>query len=416
MRGAKVTVVERSGIACAASGKAGGFLALDWCDGSPLAALARRSFALHDELASGLDDDWGHRRLETYAGAVHQGDDGHRSRLAWTSSSLEVKGRLGTTESTAQVNPAAFTNAMMQAAVRNGADLRIGEVTGLHFRDGAVTGVEIGDETHEGDAVVIAMGPWSMLATAWLPLPPVFGLKGHSVLFDTADAIPPEALFLEAADAVGSVLTPEVFPRADGTTYVCAISSEAPLPVDPGAVEPDEGAIDRLLDLCRRISPLFLVRARARDPGLLPPDHAGRPADHRSRAGGARRLCRDGPQRLGHPERARDRGGDGGADPRRRGAIGRSRSVRSATAAERSAAPDPPGSADASNGRALKSAGPCARPGRPESRRVIDGSWPSRSRPPFCSKPGRRRRGRPRHRTSSASSCGPRTADSTGWS
>ncbi len=57
MRGAKVTVVERSGIACAASGKAGGFLALDWCDGSPLQHLARRSFALHADLAVALDDD-----------------------------------------------------------------------------------------------------------------------------------------------------------------------------------------------------------------------------------------------------------------------------------------------------------------------------------------------------------------------
>ena len=35
-RGAKVTVIERTGLACAASGKSGGFLALDWCDGSPL--------------------------------------------------------------------------------------------------------------------------------------------------------------------------------------------------------------------------------------------------------------------------------------------------------------------------------------------------------------------------------------------
>jgi len=29
-RGVGVTVVERSGVACAASGKSGGFLALDW--------------------------------------------------------------------------------------------------------------------------------------------------------------------------------------------------------------------------------------------------------------------------------------------------------------------------------------------------------------------------------------------------
>ena len=33
-RGAETTVIERTGLACAASGKSGGFLALDWCDGT----------------------------------------------------------------------------------------------------------------------------------------------------------------------------------------------------------------------------------------------------------------------------------------------------------------------------------------------------------------------------------------------
>jgi glycine/D-amino acid oxidase-like deaminating enzyme len=47
----RAVVIERTGVACAASGKSGGFLALDWCDGSPLAPLARRSFELHAELA-----------------------------------------------------------------------------------------------------------------------------------------------------------------------------------------------------------------------------------------------------------------------------------------------------------------------------------------------------------------------------
>ena len=50
-RGVKATVIEGTGLACGASGKSGGFLALDWSDGSPLAPLARRSFALHAELA-----------------------------------------------------------------------------------------------------------------------------------------------------------------------------------------------------------------------------------------------------------------------------------------------------------------------------------------------------------------------------
>ena len=34
-RRADVTVVERTEVAAAASGKAGGFLALDWCAGTP---------------------------------------------------------------------------------------------------------------------------------------------------------------------------------------------------------------------------------------------------------------------------------------------------------------------------------------------------------------------------------------------
>jgi glycine/D-amino acid oxidase-like deaminating enzyme len=46
-RGAQPVVVERHEVAGAASGKSGGFLALDWCRGSSLDRLARRSFELH---------------------------------------------------------------------------------------------------------------------------------------------------------------------------------------------------------------------------------------------------------------------------------------------------------------------------------------------------------------------------------
>ena len=109
----------------------------------------------------------------------------------------------------------------------------------------------------EGDAVVIAMGPWSILAAEWLPLPAVYGLKGHSLVFDTGTNVPAEALFAEYREPTGALSTPEVFPRNDGTTYVCAISSETPLPVDPADVSPDPGAIERLEGICRRLSPVL---------------------------------------------------------------------------------------------------------------------------------------------------------------
>jgi glycine/D-amino acid oxidase-like deaminating enzyme len=254
-RGVEATVIERTGLACAASGKSGGFLALDWCDGTPLEPLARRSFALHAKLAQEIGGDWGYRRLTTYGGSMGLRRRGSPHGIDWLSAGVAVDQRLGSTETTAQVHPGRFAAAMMRAAQAHGAELRLGQVTGVVRRGPGVVGVEVDGETIEGDAVVIAMGPWSILAAAWLPLPAVFGLKGHSLVFKTGSEVSAEALFLEYREATGAVQSPELFPRPDGTTYVCAISSESPLPVDPAEVSPDPGAIERLQRMCSELSP-----------------------------------------------------------------------------------------------------------------------------------------------------------------
>jgi len=253
LRGAKPIVIERHEVAGAASGKSGGFLALDWCRGSPLDRLARRSFALHAELAEKLGNPWGYRRLTTYGGHATAGkSSGRPSRLPWLSDSVTITGQLGAPQTTAIVEPRAFTTGLMRAAEAHGvegggAEVKHGTVVGL-----ARGGVALeGGETVEGDAVVIAMGPWSNFKG----LPPVYGLKGHSLVFRTGDAIPAEALFLEFEEATGEVLTPEIFPRADGTVWACAISSTARLPRDPADVAADAGAHARLEALCRSLSP-----------------------------------------------------------------------------------------------------------------------------------------------------------------
>jgi glycine/D-amino acid oxidase-like deaminating enzyme len=74
LRGARPIVIERYEVGGAASGKSGGFLALDWCQGTPLDQLARRSFALHAQLSSDLGDPWGYRRLTTYSGYAAAAD------------------------------------------------------------------------------------------------------------------------------------------------------------------------------------------------------------------------------------------------------------------------------------------------------------------------------------------------------
>ena len=65
---------------------------------------------------------------------------------------------------------------------------------------------------------------------------------------------PPEALFLEYREASGEVLTPELFPRADGTTWVCAISWQERCR-SIRRRHGDAGAHARLETMCRNISP-----------------------------------------------------------------------------------------------------------------------------------------------------------------
>ncbi|WP_422001438.1 NAD(P)/FAD-dependent oxidoreductase [Reyranella sp.] len=269
-RGAHCTVVERHAVAGAASGKSGGFLAFDWCRGTPLDRLARRSFQLHAELADTLGNPWGYRRLTTFAGHAHaRNEGGGDGPLSWLSAGVALSGEIGSTDTTALVEPHSFTAGLLQAAGYHGAVLRPGTVVDLvRDDDGTVSGVRLEDgETVDGDAVVIAMGPWSILATLWLPLPAVYGFKGHSLVFRTAQPLPPEALFLEYRETGGELLTPEIFPRADGTTWACAVSSTASLPLDPAAVGPDAGAHARLETLCRSISPALagaeIVRRQA---------------------------------------------------------------------------------------------------------------------------------------------------------
>ncbi len=155
------------------------------------------------------------------------------------------------------------------------------------------------------DAVAVAMGPWSGGITG---IPPVFADKGHSLVFATGTDIPDEALFLELRDG-RDLLTPEIFPRPDGTTYVSAISRRVRVPNDAADVEADPGAWERLETLCARLSPaLRPERIIARQACCRPSTPNGLPLIGRH-PGAARRVCCDRPFGLGYPERTRHRGG-----------------------------------------------------------------------------------------------------------
>jgi glycine/D-amino acid oxidase-like deaminating enzyme len=265
-RGVPVTVVERVGVACAASGKSGGFLALDWCDGSPLGPLARASFALHARLPGELGTGYGYRRIDTFMlAASERGAATTRHRIAgppWIDGAGAVTAILGSCETTAQVDPARFTTALLDAARARGARLRVGTVEDVVRPGGKVGGVRVDGETVEGDAIVLATGPWTGRLAGRL-LPRVTGLKGYSVTLAAPD-IPAHAVFVDYRTTDGQRLEPEIFPRPDGTVYVCGMADPAPLPDSPDAVEVSEPACAVLARAAGRVSTTLAAAAIVR--------------------------------------------------------------------------------------------------------------------------------------------------------
>jgi glycine/D-amino acid oxidase-like deaminating enzyme len=265
-RGVRVTLVERSGVACAASGKSGGFLALDWCDGSPLEPLARESFRLHADLSRALGTDCGYRRMDTFMAAARERgaiSGGHRVPAPhWIDGAGIVTAVLGSGETTAQVHPARFTTALVDRARALGATVRAGIVERLLERDHATEGVSVNGERLEADAVVLALGPWTGRVAGAL-LPRVRGLKGYSVSL-VAPGVPADALFVDYRTADGRHLEPEIFPRPDGEVYVCGMADPQPLPESPEGVEVSEAACDTLARAAGRVSTVLASAAIAR--------------------------------------------------------------------------------------------------------------------------------------------------------
>lgn len=258
-RDVHVTLIERWKIAGAASGKSGGFLARNWCDGTPVAALAQRSFDLHRIWAERLGNPYGYRPVDTFSAAL-----GPRRRAAapatcgmadWLAPEAGDRSRLGDRSTTAALDPAAFTNALMEAAIAGGASLRVATVTGVAGGgDGDVQVTLDNGEKIAADAAILALGPWSLLAAAWVPLAPVYGLKGHSIIYRPDRALPAEAVFAEM-EADGDVHTPEIVARADGTVYVCGLAGRGGLPLDPARVLPEADGSELLHEMSARLVP-----------------------------------------------------------------------------------------------------------------------------------------------------------------
>jgi len=239
--GYKVLVLEKDAIASGASGmspamlEAAGPGALEG-EKDELSELTCLGFRLHQELACVLPQesgiDIGYRETPTIVlafsaeeveslkpqpSALRHYDPSVRwleGQALW-----EVEPRLnrdvlgGLMYHSAQVMAYRFMLALVEAAERQGMELRHGEVVGLQSSGGRVTGVQLRrGEIIATEAVVLAMGPWSQQAAAWVGLKiPVYPVRGQ--LLELLVPAPQ----LHACPFYGDTHM-YLVPKADGTT------------------------------------------------------------------------------------------------------------------------------------------------------------------------------------------------------
>lgn len=262
------TIIDPVGIAPAASGKAGGFLARDWSDGSPIGQLQQHSFDLHAQQAEDLGAaNIDYRRLacmavgcDERAAAVAKPSGKKLEGVEWADINVLGRQKMGGTDTIAQVHPKKLCDAMWKYSQDNaGSKLIVGKVVeALLNDDGSISGVKLDDgSTVDCDALVIACGPWTDAVKTWFPpeiskiIPRMLGVKYHSILIKSPHVLNEAVFFSGFGD-------PEVYPRPDGDAYITGFPDPAVVVNEsPGEEEVRPEVVSRLVDATKKVSSLL---------------------------------------------------------------------------------------------------------------------------------------------------------------
>lgn len=291
-------IEEAPNVAPAASGKSGGFLALDW-HGADTADLARLSYRLHKELAEsdGGKDKWGYRNVETLSIAFD--DSKTRSKCpdeltGWIDGKhVTSASRMGGGGSTAQATPLPLVEHLVAQAKATGMVDVLCSTRAERIEldgEGHVSGLVIKDVSSKQERtlpvqdIVVAAGPWTgKLLKSLLPpatqktLPRylrnamrITGSRAHSIVVKAPQPTTAHCLFTDmhymrnakattTARSGQAAAAPEVYCREDGTVYACGGSDDVPLPASAVEVDYDKSQTERLIEQVAHLSPTHLA-------------------------------------------------------------------------------------------------------------------------------------------------------------
>lgn len=179
---------------------------------------------------------------------------------------------LGNHKTTAQVQPYKFTHHMLGLfQQRPGTKLVHATATGYTPPKGNASPGQVTVTTKDGSEqtlscthLVLAAGPWTgQVAQQLLPkltstnIASITGSRAHSIILRTKEPLTAHALFTDMTLEDGDMAEPEVYPRPDGTVYVCGLSDNEPLPSSSGQVKPDPFSIELLHTQASALSHIF---------------------------------------------------------------------------------------------------------------------------------------------------------------
>ena len=207
--GIKVVVVEKDSIGEHASGTATGILSpivMDETKTESLLPLTWKSLQMHEALSMELKETTGidchfRKSSQLILAFSEQEADEFRSlaklnqakgiQASWLDkqSVLNIESRLSRKlkgavycEDGANIESYRYVLALAQAAEKMGAEIHYGNVVGLRKTRGKVTGVKMSSREIISQSTVLAMGPWTGMASSWLDFPiPVGPERGQIV-------------------------------------------------------------------------------------------------------------------------------------------------------------------------------------------------------------------------------------------
>jgi glycine/D-amino acid oxidase-like deaminating enzyme len=228
-RGAQVTILEAKGLASAASGKGGGFMARSWGDRSPTQRLHELAFDMYETLAPALGCT-SYRKLPVISVSAGYRQGIAKAKKDPTLASIvpnwldgEEYGRIssmGMGDDTAQITPAEFVTKLLEAHPDK-IQVVLGTCTGMETDQGSEEGTrkivgvkyQARDSSDNlllaADAVVVSAGPWTCQAEDWFQGAvklPMEGVKSTSIVWKKpeGESVDATALFCGEDDRFGT--------------------------------------------------------------------------------------------------------------------------------------------------------------------------------------------------------------------